>query len=333
MKKLLFALTLSLSLLTAPCVIAQDDWNDNAAVATKSAKDNWSDNAVTKSSANDDWNDNAVSTTSANDDWNDNAVSTTSANDDWNDNAVSTTSANDDWNDNAAPSTTSNGVRSTSSGSGGGWIWLLIIAAPIIWLIMRKKKKNKAAADKPQEAENAEEPEKIEENNLAADINNLKKDEDPMLDKILNNEALSGIASAFGLGKDGKSASSKQYYVHVGGQEHGPYTLQQMLDFKQQGRMNPQTQVRTSDSSRWSNASAFSELGMGASQNYSGVSDQFNVRVNGQVHGPYNLQQMQGFIQQGRMNRETQVMIIGKSSWMPARMDNRLADMLTKAGY
>ena len=70
-----------------------------------------------------------------------------------------------------------------------------------------------------------------------------------------------------------------------------------------------------------------------ASQSRMKNSDQFMVNVGGRQHGPYTLQQMQGFIQQGRMNKNTLVMIVGKTSWIPAGQDHRLNSMLTKAGY
>ena len=311
-----------------PCVHAQDDWNDNSTTAV--------------TTTNDDWNDNAVATTS-NDDWNDNAVATTS-NDDWNDNAVSTT-GNDDWNDNApaTSSSTNSGVRSTSSGGGGiSWILIAAIVGGLVWFFGFRKKKKKGAknSEQPVEEPAVEEPEneEIEFNGTAQDANPETTTDmnNGLVDKLFNNEALSGVMDAFGVDKSMLGGQNKQYFVNVQGKEHGPYTLQQMQGFVQQGRMNAHTLVRTADKTAWAAASSFSEFKSLAQQgaaHSASSADQFMVNVQGKQHGPYTLQQMQGFIQQGRMNRNTQVMIVGKTGWIPAANDNRLLQMLTRAGY
>jgi len=343
MKKKLFPLLLALVLVASTCAYAQDDWNDNSPAVTSTSNDDWNDNAPAAASSNDDWNDNAPATASSNDDWNDNAPAAASSNDDWNDN------------DNSYSSTDSKGVSRASSGknSGGSGIggWLLMIGIAVAgWWFFKKRKNKKAAEPAPDEPEHEQENDEDDEDDssqastqLADDVNgisdNPQNGNKEMLDKILNNDALKGVMGAFGLNQQSGNKSvnnNKQYYVQVKGQQHGPYTLQQMLGYVQQGRMNTNTLVRTSDSNQWLAASSFAELGLGASASTftGGASeDQFMVSVKGQQHGPYTLQQMQGFIQQGRMNRNTQVMICGRTGWKNAGDDPRLLQMLQRAGY
>ena len=48
--------------------------------------------------------------------------------------------------------------------------------------------------------------------------------------------------------------------IGADGREYGPVNLEQLLEWRRQGRVGPQTQVRSDSSSDWQSLSAFPEL-------------------------------------------------------------------------
>ena len=267
--------------------------------------------------AQDDWNDNptpATTTAAAADDWNDNATPAKAAPaDDWNDNATPAKAAPaDDWNDNAAvanPETTTPAPVTTGeapaaepktkkSGGFGLW-WLLIILVPVLYVVFRKKKKTNKPAEEPKPEEPAAEPEP-----------------EPM------------------------PADVDEYFVKVKGKEYGPYTLEQMNGFIAEGRMNKKTQVKVAD--EWVEAGTVEAFVWVAPKPKEDpkdavpqlmTDDKLMVLVGGKEHGPYTPDQMAGFIEAGRMNKQTQVKIVGKTDWIPAGEIPPFAELLTKAGF
>jgi len=298
----------------APIEIAapqSDDWNDN------SSDDGWNDN-----SSDDSWNDN-----SSNDDWNDN-----SSDDSWNDN-----SSNDSWNDNSSDDNRdgyeSEKSKSQSSDNSSGFfngignffssivgIILLIALLPVIIIIVIIVS-IKSKIEERREARKAKKEGKTE-----------TKEQ-----QVAQAAAVSSAVADSTTEKNNNGSS--QYKVRVKGVVHGPYTYDQMCNFIQEGRMNLNTEVMKRGDNTWKAASAFNELASliqsesPATANRSNAfstnsGDQYKVRVKGQVHGPYTYEQMCNFIQEGRINLNTEVMKRGDNTWESASKFNELASLI-----
>ena len=61
--------------------------------------------------------------------------------------------------------------------------------------------------------------------------------------------------------------------------------------------------------------------------------DTVMVLVGGKEHGPYTPDKMAEFIQAGRMNKKTQVKIVGKTEWIAAGEIPQFDELLTRAGF
>ena len=303
MKRTFLLLSLALASM-AFTLNAQDDWNDNPATpAVKQTQ------AVAPA---DDWNDNPATPATA-DQWNDNTEPAQAApTDDWNDNPEPAKAAPaEDVPDTPAPATT----KKSGSGGGFGIWWLLILIVPVAWFFLRKKKKtNKEAA--PAEEPKAEEPKE-------------EPAEEPAEEPKAEEPAAQPVAPA---------AADTQYFVSVKGKEYGPYTAGQMQDFIAQGRMNKRTKMRTADATEFATAASFAFLDWDALPAKSSpkaeeklvltTGDQVKVSVKGKEYGPYTPEQMAAFIAEGRMNKNTKVMIVGKTDWIKASDVSDFADKL-----
>ncbi|MBR1808265.1 MAG: DUF4339 domain-containing protein [Paludibacteraceae bacterium] len=266
-------------------------------------------------------------TVSAEDDWNDNTATpatVTQTADDWNDNTATPATAQpaDDWNDNTtpavaqtadepAPVTTEQPAAEPAPApkkakSGGFSLWWLLVLLPVLYFFFRKKKAKKDPKAAEPKAEPAEEP----------------KEEVPVAEP----ESEQPVADNLTEGTPAEVAGT-QYYVFVKNKEYGPYTLEQMQGFIAEGRMNKRTKMRTAEAAEWTTAAAFEQLDWTAMPKPQPqtpakikvtADDQLKVLVKGQEHGPYTLEQMKGFIAEGRMNKNTKVMLVGKTDWLPA---------------
>ena len=127
------------------------------------------------------------------------------------------------------------------------------------------------------------------------------------------------------------------FNVFLNGQNTGPFTIPQIQQMIQQGQMGPNSQVWKSGMAGWAAASTVPELSGVFASIHPPVAPplppqvSFNVLLNGQSAGPFNLQQLQQMVQQGQLNQETQVWTAGMANWAPAGTVQQLASLFVVA--
>ena len=127
------------------------------------------------------------------------------------------------------------------------------------------------------------------------------------------------------------------FNVLINCQNNGPFGLQQIQQLVQQGQMGPDTQVWKAGMASWAAATTVPELaGILAAAPPPVMPPpvpqiSFNVLINGQSAGPFNLQQLQQMVQQGQLAAETQVWTAGMANWAPVGTVPQLASLFASA--
>lgn len=129
------------------------------------------------------------------------------------------------------------------------------------------------------------------------------------------------------------------FNVLLNGQNSGPFGLQQIQQMIQQGQISPDTQVWKVGMVNWASAAATPELASlfasappptpTAPPPVPQVS--FNVLINGQSSGPFNLQQLQSMVLGGSLLSDSLVWTAGMPNWVPANTVSQLMGLFTQA--
>lgn len=123
------------------------------------------------------------------------------------------------------------------------------------------------------------------------------------------------------------------FNILINGQNSGPFGIQQIQQLMQQGQMNSDTLVWRSGMANWLAASSVPELANLFPVSAPPVAPppvpliSFNVLINGQNAGPFNLQQVEQMVQQRSIVGGTQVWTAGMANWAPANTVPQLANL------
>ncbi|MDR2194528.1 MAG: DUF4339 domain-containing protein [Treponema sp.] len=139
-------------------------------------------------------------------------------------------------------------------------------------------------------------------------------------------------------GEQGEAASGVQqatprYHVAIGDQPAGPFDMNELLHIVQTEQLSKQTLVWKEGMQQWEAAGNIQELAslfqtVSAPPNIAQTQPQYNVALNGISSGPYTLEELKPFIENGRLTKETLIWKEGAFQWVVASAVPEIAALI-----
>jgi len=131
------------------------------------------------------------------------------------------------------------------------------------------------------------------------------------------------------------------YNVMINGQSMGPYDMNVMQQMSRTGQLTSQTQVWKQGMTNWAAAGALQELSglfppaqpvqaTPPPQPVAPPVTQYNVAINGQTTGPYDLKTLAQMSREGQFTSESQVWKQGMSGWVAASTVDELNKLISQ---